>query len=67
VQQIHREHAQPRFSSQGMNSSVPKTQISGEEINQTQRERDTHTEREKERKLAELATQVQPNSFCCNT
>jgi hypothetical protein len=62
VQQIHREHAKPRFSSQGMNSSVPKTQISGEEINQTHRERDT--EREKERKLAELATQVQPNSFC---
>jgi hypothetical protein len=56
--QIHREHAQPRISSQGMNSSVPKTQNSGEEINQTQRER------ERKRKLAELATLVQLNSVC---
>jgi hypothetical protein len=48
VQQIHREHAKPRFSSQGMNSSVPKTQISGEEINQTERERETQKERKRE-------------------
>jgi hypothetical protein len=40
VQQIHREHAQPRISTQVMNSSVPKTQNSGEEINQTQTERE---------------------------
>jgi hypothetical protein len=55
VQQIHREHAQPRIWSQGMNSSVPKTQNSGEEeINQTQRERHTHTHKERERERESL-------------
>jgi hypothetical protein len=56
VQQIHREHAQPRFSSQGMNSSVCTQNPNLWRRNQPGTE--TDTEREKERKLAELATQV---------